>query len=169
VETAAARRRWVYLAMKRTQRFRMLLLLVLAFALPAYANNPPQPNGLFSVLLIFPIVILGARLAGLAQAPKSASAKIIGGIAIGVLCTLLLMVGTLLSALVALGILVYAILRGTQIFRRGQSANRAVIGAAVMAFGVFAFVAAAARAARQPPDAAEAPGHLLNWPCEAFF
>lgn len=136
----ATHRLRAYLAMKRAQRLRMLLFLVLAFALPAYANNPPQPDGLFSVLLIFPIVILGARFAGLARAPKSASARIIGGIAVGVLCTLLLTVGTLLGALVALGILAYAILRGTQIFRRGQSAKRAVIGAAVMAFAVFAFV-----------------------------
>lgn len=126
--------------MKRTRRLRMLLFLVLAFALPAYANNPPQPDGLFSVLLIFPVVIVGARLAGLARAPKSASARIIGGIAVGVLCTVLLMAGTLLGALVAFAILVYAILRGTQIIRRGQSARRAAIGAVVMAFALFAFV-----------------------------
>jgi hypothetical protein len=118
----------------------MLLFLVLGFALPAYANNPPQPDGLFSVLLIFPIVILSARLAGLARAPKSASARIIGGIAVGVLCTLLLMAGTFLGALVALGVLVYAILRGSQIIRRGQSGKRVVIGAVVMAFAVFAFI-----------------------------
>jgi hypothetical protein len=125
--------------MTRAQRFRMLLFLLLAFAIPAYANNPPQPDGLFSVLLIFPIAIIGARLAGLVRAPKSASARIIGRIAVGVLCTLLLMAGTLLGALVALGILVYAIVRGSKIIRRGRSAHRAVIGAVVMAFAVFAF------------------------------
>jgi len=118
----------------------MPLFLLLAFALPAYANNSPQPDGLFSVLLIFPIAILGARLAGVVQVPKSASARVIGGIAVGVLCTLLLMAGTLLGALVALGILVYAILRGSQIIRRGRSAHRAAIGAVVMAFALFAFV-----------------------------
>ena len=32
--------------------------------LPAWANNPPQPDGLFSVLLIFPLAILGFKLAG---------------------------------------------------------------------------------------------------------
>ncbi len=137
-EDAADRLR-AYLAMSRTRRFRLLLFLLLAFALPAYANNPPQPDGLFSVLLIFPIVILAGRLAGLAPVPKSASARIIGGIAVGILCALLLMVGTILGAAVALGVLVYAIVRGSQIIRRGRSVNLAVIGAIVMAFAVFAF------------------------------
>lgn len=129
-----------HIAMTPAQRFRMLLLLLLTFAEPAYANNPPQPDGLFSVLLIFPIAILGTRLAGVVRKQKSLSTRIIGGIAVGVLCTLLLMAGTEIGALVALGVLVYAIVRGSQIVRRGQSANRTLIGVVVMAFAVFAFV-----------------------------
>lgn len=126
--------------MKRANRLWVLVSLILAFVVPAYANNPPEPDGLFSVLLIFPIAILGARLAGVVPAPKNAWARIIGGIAAGVLCTLLLMVGTFLGALVALGVVAFAIVRGSQIIRRGQNANRAVVGAVVIAFAAFAFV-----------------------------
>ncbi len=136
----ATRRLGASLSMTRAQRFYLLVSLLLAFALPAYANNPPQPDGLFSVLLIFPIVILGARLAGLVPVTKSASARIIGGIAVGVLCAVLLMVGTILGMVVALGVLVYAIVRGSQIMRRGRAARRLVIGAVVMVFAVLAVV-----------------------------
>jgi len=126
--------------MIRAHRFRMLLFLLLVFALPAYANNPPQPDGLFSVLLIFPIAIFGARLAGVAPVPKSTSARIIGGIAVGVLSAVLLMVGTILGMVVTLGVVVYAIARGSQIIRQGRRANHTVIGAVVMGFAALAFV-----------------------------
>ncbi|SRR6266404_1389646 len=126
--------------MIRVQRFPVLLFLVLAFALPAYANNPPQPDGLFSMLLIFPIAILGARLAGVVPEPKRRSARIIGGIAIGILSTALLMAGSALGVLVALGALVYAIVRGAEIMRRGRTARRSLIGTVVMAFAVLAFL-----------------------------
>ncbi len=129
-----------YVAMIRAHRFRMLLFLLLVFALPAYANNPPQPDGLFSVLLIFPIAIFGARLAGVAPVPKSTSARIIGGIAVGVLSAVLLMVGTILGMVVTLGVVVYAIARGSQIIRQGRRANHTVIGAVVMGFAALAFV-----------------------------
>lgn len=129
-----------YLSVKWAQRFRMLLFLFLAFALPAYANNPPQPDGLFSVLLIFPVVILGARLAGAASQPKSMWARISRGIAVVSSTTVFLMVGTLLGMVVALGVLVYAIVRGIQIIRQGRGVNRVAIGAVVMVFAVLSFV-----------------------------
>jgi len=125
--------------MTRAQQFRLLLILLLAFAPPAYANNPPQPDGLFSVLLIFPIAILGARLAGVVPEPKR-RLGIIVGMAIGVLSTMLLMAGTALGVLAALGVLVYAIVRGGEIIRRGRTARRSVIGTVVMAFAVLAFL-----------------------------
>lgn len=126
--------------MTRTKQFHVLLFLLPAFALPAYANNPPQPDGLFSVLLIFPIAIIGARLAGVVPEAKRRSVRIIGGIAVGVLSTVLLMAGTALGGLVALGVLAYAIVRGGEIMRRGRTPRRSLIGTVVMAFAVLAFL-----------------------------
>lgn len=41
-----------------------LMWFLFAGALPAYANNPPAPDGMFSLILIFPVVIVGWRWAG---------------------------------------------------------------------------------------------------------
>ena len=38
--------------------------VLLAGAAPAYANNPPAPDGMLSILLLFPAAIFGFRLAG---------------------------------------------------------------------------------------------------------
>jgi hypothetical protein len=118
----------------------MLSFMLLAFALPAYANNPPQPDGLFSALLIFPIVILGARLAGVVAVQESRATRILGGVAVAILAIVFLGAGTFIGAFVALAVVIYAFVRGGRIMRRGQGAKRLVIGAVVMAFALFAFL-----------------------------
>ena len=54
--------------------YRQILLLLLwclfAGAVPAYANNAPQPDGLLTLILIFPVAILGFRLAGAKPSDK---------------------------------------------------------------------------------------------------
>jgi hypothetical protein len=53
------------------QRICLLLILIVTCALPASANNPPQPDGVFSILLIFPVILIGMRLADARPDPKS--------------------------------------------------------------------------------------------------
>ena len=127
-------------AMTFFERLFVLLLVVLGFAIPACANNPPQPDGLFSVLLIFPIVILGCRIAGLALKPKRLTTRIISWIAVAVCSLFFLAAGTIFGAFAALVIVIYAVVRAVQIIQKGQSPKRFLIGAIVIAFSLFAFV-----------------------------
>jgi len=117
-----------------------LLSIVCAFALPAYANNPPQPDGLFSILLVFPIIIFGSRLSGLAPKPRKLYVRIIRGVAVGICSLVFLAAGTEIGALAALVVMVYAIVRAYRIMRHGQGAKSQLIGAFIAAFSLFAFV-----------------------------
>lgn len=118
-------------------RLRLLLVLVFCCAATAYANNPPQPDGLFSILLIFPVVILGRRLAAVAPVQKTLWNRIAVTLVMTV-CVVLCMAGTEIALIPLLGITVYGILRATQIIRQGQGRKRMVIGAAVIGLVLFA-------------------------------
>jgi len=126
--------------MTSSERILACLLVVLGFAIPAHANNPPEPDGLFSVLLIFPVVILGCRFAGLALKKKGLATRIITWLAVAFCSVVFLGAGTIIGAFAALLILSYAVVRAIQIMKRGQNAHRAVIGGLVIAFSAFAFV-----------------------------
>jgi len=121
------------------ERFFLFFLVFAAFSLPAYANNPPQPDGLFSVLLIFPVAILGARLAGVVRQPKKLSVRIFAGLAIGTV-VVFLAAGTILGFFATVVVLFYAIARAAQIIGQGQGAKRFLIGSAVVVFALFALV-----------------------------
>lgn len=122
--------------MKVVPRYRLLLVLLLCCTLPARANNPPEPDGLFSILLIFPAVILGRKLAGVVSGPRSLAKKI----AVPLVLTasvILCMGGTGIAALPLLIIFLYGIHRAVQILRQGQGRKRYFIGAAVIALVLF--------------------------------
>jgi hypothetical protein len=126
--------------MTSSERTFVLLLVVLGFAIPAHANNPPQPDGLFSVLLIFPVVILGCRLAGLALKPKRLATRIISWIAVAVCSLFFLGAGTIFGAFAALVVLIYAVTRSVQMIQKGQNPKRSLIGFLVITFSLFALV-----------------------------
>lgn len=117
--------------MKTAHRVTLLIALVVCCVAPAYANNPPQPDGLFSILLIFPVVILGRRLAAVAPVQKPLWNRI-GVTLVLTACVLLCMAGTELALIPLLGIAGYGIVRATQIIRQGQGRKRLVIGVAVL-------------------------------------
>jgi len=135
-----ARRVKVKSAMALFNRLCTLFVFLLAFAIPAYANNPPQPDGLFSLLLVFPVVLLACRLAGLNSPPKRSVMRIIVWTLVGVGSVVLLGAGTFIGAFAALLVLIYAIVRASHIMQKSESRKRPLIGLAVIAFALFAFV-----------------------------
>lgn len=122
--------------MRASQKFRLLVLLLLCCASPAYANNPPQPDGFFSILLIFPVVILGRRLAGAVLPQKSRWHRVAVILTLTV-CAFLCAAGTTFALPPLLLILAYGIWRGAQILSLGQGRKKLIIGAAVIAWVLF--------------------------------
>jgi hypothetical protein len=119
------------------QRVGLFIALVVCCVTPAYANNPPQPDGLFSVLLIFPAVIVGRRLAGVSPVSESL-AKRIATAFILLVCVILCLGGTGLALVPLIIIAGYGIVRATQILRKGQGRKRIVIATALIGLVLFA-------------------------------
>jgi hypothetical protein len=100
----------------------------------------PVPDGLLSVLLLFPVAILGMRLAGASPMQRTRGRRIITGVVLGI-CVLLgisLTSGEAATLLLIplLVILIYGIVRGIQIMRLGQGGKRFFVGAAVIAWAI---------------------------------
>ena len=112
-----------------------LLWFLLAGALPAYANNPPSADGMFGLILIFPVVLAAWRLAGVQTTGKERKWRV----ANGVLLTLSVLFSAAGSAgaLGLLYVLVYGIRRGIQVVRRGQGKKRLALGGAIILFTFF--------------------------------
>lgn len=121
-----------------TTRQKILWLLGLTFSavLPAYGNNPPHPDGLFSILLILPVTIVGFRLAE-TTLPARRLGRILVGLAL-TLAVLLSMAGDDLGLYGILVLLIYAFLRGIQIMRYGKGGKRFVFGPVVIFFALLA-------------------------------
>lgn len=121
------------------QRLRLLTICLLTLAVPACANNPPQPDGLPSVLLVFPVAIIAARLARVPPVKRSVPTRILYGI---VMLALLVVLGAgdEIGPLAALGVLVYSLVRAIRIFRDSKGAKPIILGSAVILFSVFAVV-----------------------------
>ncbi|HYW67412.1 MAG TPA: hypothetical protein VFB10_11960 [Candidatus Dormibacteraeota bacterium] len=123
--------------MNTWQKIRLLLILIATCALPAAANNPPQPDGIFSVLLIFPVVLIGMRLADARPEPKAKRRPLLTGLLL-TLAFLFTLAGTEIGGLGLLVILIYGIYRGAQILQRGKSRKAWAIGAVVILWVLFA-------------------------------
>ena len=122
---------------KATRRVFWVLWMVLAGALPAYANNPPQPDGMLSLILIFPAVILGSRLAKVEGTEDETRWRIPRGIFLG-LAALVAAAGTEIGGIAMLILLFYGIFSAGRAIRRGQGARRFAIGAALILYSFFA-------------------------------
>lgn len=121
----------------RRLRICLLLSCLLGSSVPAYANNPPAPDGMLSVVMIFPAAILGFRWARAKLPEQSRKRRIAQGIGLAV-ATLLTGGGTELSLIPLLILLVYGLWRGVQVMQLGQGGKRFPIGALVMLFTLFA-------------------------------
>ena len=111
--------------------------VLLAGAAPAYANNPPAPDGAFSLLLIIPVVLIASRLAREQSAKKSKKSRVLMGIVVG-LAILFSFAGTEIGAGAALIVVGYGVARGVEVMRHGQGAKRFGFGAAGVMFSLLA-------------------------------
>lgn len=109
---------------------------VVTSAVSAFANNPPAPDGAFSLLLIIPVVIIASRLAREQRAKKSWKSRLLTGLVLG-LAILFSLAGTELS-MAAMIVVVYGLWRGVEVMRHGQGAKRFGLGAAVVMFSLLA-------------------------------
>lgn len=116
-----------------------LLVAVLIVAVPAHANNPPGLDGLLSVLLLIPLVIVGWRLAHVPAEKISRTEHIVVGVVVG-FSFLLMMAGTGLALIGMVVFLCYGIMRGQAIMRHGKGGRRFALGALVI---LYTFVALA--------------------------
>ena len=120
-------------------RYWLLAFCLLAAPLPAFGNNPPQPDGMLGLVLLFPVAILGLRLAGVRRDEKSKARRLLTGLILG-FAFLLTLAGTGIGALGMLVLLYYGVHRGVRVVARGQGAKRFAVGAGVILFTLFAGV-----------------------------
>lgn len=117
-----------------------LLWFLLAGALPAYANNPPTLDGMFGLILIFPMVIAAWRLAGVQAAAKERKWRVANRLLL-TLSVLFLMAGASAAGVFGLFALIYLLLygirRGIQVVRYGQGKKRLALGGAIILFTFF--------------------------------
>jgi len=115
----------------------MVFWMVTLGALPAWANNPPQPDGLFSLILIFPIVVFGFRFAEASYTEGERKWRWLRGTLLGLL-VIAAMAGDGVAQVPILILLVFGIRRGIQIMYRGQGKKRFLVGALVCFWTLFA-------------------------------
>jgi hypothetical protein len=92
---------------------------------------------MLSIILIFPVAILGFRLAGAQLTSKEMKWRPVRMIFL-VLCALATLAGTVMGGLAMLILVAYAMLRGGQAMSRGQGKKRFALGAAVILFAPLA-------------------------------
>ena len=123
--------------MKLRRKAELVFWMVTLGALPAWANNPPQPDGVFSLILIFPVVIFGFRLAGVAYTEKERKWRVLRGLLLG-LAVIVSFGGTELAMIPLVLLLIFGCMRGVQIIIRGQGPKRLLIGTAIGLWTLFA-------------------------------
>lgn len=123
------------MTMRRKLTFTLWILVV--GAVPAWANNAPQPDGVFSLILIFPVVILGFRLAGAEYTQGERKWRVGRGLLLG-LAVFFSIAGTELAMLPMVILLIFGCMRGVQILIRGQGSKRILIGTVVCLWTLFA-------------------------------
>ncbi len=97
-------------------------------ALPAYANNPPRPDGLLYLILVFPLIAIASHLAGVEMTKGGWP----GRIGRGVFFTLVIFLaaaGTEIGVLAMLVIVLFGLVRSLRIGRHGQGKRRILYSA----------------------------------------
>ena len=123
--------------MKRCEKILWILCFIAAGVLPAHANNPPQPDGLFSILLIFPIVIVGLRLADV-RLPQASRGWTVFKVIVLVISAVLSAAGDEVGLLGLVVLFSYGLRRGIQIITRGLGPRRVWVGSVVILWVLFA-------------------------------
>jgi hypothetical protein len=115
----------------------MLAWFLLSDPPAAYANNPPAPDGMLSIMLLFPVAIYGFLFAGAKLTEKERKWKPVRGFVLGG-SAVLTAAGTGIAIIPLLILLCYGVLRGAQAMARGQGAKRFAIGSGMILFTLLA-------------------------------
>ncbi len=115
----------------------MLAWFLLSDPPAAYANNPPAPDGMLSIILLCPVVIVGFIFAGAKLTDKEKKWTPVRTVVLGI-SALLTAAGTALAIIPLLILLVYGLRRGGQAMARGQGLKRFAIGLGKILFTLFA-------------------------------
>jgi hypothetical protein len=99
--------------------------------------NVPEFEGFLAVLLIFPVVLIGARLAHRTTDPKTKMWQWLKGLALGI-AVLMTVVGGAWGTLGITVIFLYGMLRGLQIMGRGRGWRSYMLGPIVLLWVIFA-------------------------------
>jgi len=94
-------------------------------------------GGVISILLLFPLIIFGSRIAGASPIEKTRGRRIWTGIVLGI-CVFLMPFLSPLTLIVLPVLFFYVIFCGIHIMRHGKGAKRFLIGAIVIAWLFFA-------------------------------
>ncbi len=137
--------------MNNSQKIRLLLVFLATCVVPASANNPPQPDGMLSLLLIFPVVLIGMRLADARPDPHTKWRPVLTGLLMA-LAFIISMAGDEIGAFGLLAILICGIVRGVQIMKRGKGWKSWVFGTVVIAWVLFASLDYVVSVATFPPS-----------------
>ncbi len=132
----------------------MLAWFLLSDPRAAYANNPPAPDGMLSIILLFPVVIVGFIFAGAKLTEKEKKWAIVRGVVLGV-AALITAAGTAVAIIPLLVLLGYGLRRGSQAMVRGQGLKRFAIGGGIILFVLFSVTNYLAS--------------LNNWPSESRY
>jgi hypothetical protein len=97
----------------------------------------PEPGGIVSILLLFPIIFFGSRIAGASPIEMNRGRRIRAGIVLGI-CALLMAILPPLGPIAFLVVLFYGIFCGIQIMRQGEGRRRFPLGIVVIACTFFA-------------------------------
>ncbi|MGD0509674.1 MAG: hypothetical protein ABSA27_17900 [Terriglobales bacterium] len=123
--------------MKLSRKTGLIFWMLTLGCVPAWANNAPQPDGLFSIILIFPVAIIGFRLAGAAYTAGERKRRVLLGLVLA-LAVIVAMAGSGIAMIPLIMVLVYGCMRGVQIIVRGHGPKRVFIGVAVCLWTLFA-------------------------------
>ncbi len=116
--------------MQRAGRLLGLTLLLLAVALPAWANNPPRPDGVLYLLLVFPVALVARYLAGV-EAPKRRPPDRIVRAVCFTFVVLFSAIGSAFGLIAMLIVVGYGLTRTVEILRGGEGSKRLALASLV--------------------------------------
>jgi hypothetical protein len=108
--------------------------VIAGVALPAYANNPPRPDGVLYLILVFPLLAVAAHLAGVEPASRGWGTRIVRG----VFFTFVILAsasGTDMGFLAMLVIVIHGLVRSFRIAALGTRGRRRYVAASVAVVG----------------------------------
>ncbi len=122
------------------RRIAYFTTVLIGFAVPVAANNPPRPDGVLYLILVFPLLAIAGHLAEASPVQRSAAGKV-GRVVFFTFVILASAAGTEIGFFAAFVIMLYGIVRSFRILSRGIGGKRyvyaviALLGTIAAGFG----------------------------------